>query len=73
MTEDDIIAREVADRLLDRIPDDCKDWFTEKTPVCRALHPLENIHCTRHLGHIGDHVGTGGTKETWHYRWRNKQ
>ena len=72
-TPDEAIAKEVADKLLDRIPEDAHYTGGANTPErCRALDPTHKFYCTRLGGHLGEHVSLNKHGRL-HKRWRQKE
>ena len=72
MTREEIAA-EVLDRLLDRPPKECLNWYDRgEQSVCYTHRGRNknNYFCTRRPGHSGAHVATGDNSRIL-ARWRN--
>ena len=74
------VAREVADRLLGRIPEDAKNWWegwaslNDRKDLCLARSPGEgySVLCTRPKDHIGCHVATDSSSR-FSARWPQRK
>ena len=66
------VAREVADRLLDRVPEDAKNWCGRDIngETCNKRH--RSAFCTRLPDHIGDHVALS-TTDSFIRRWPQRK
>ena len=72
------VAREVAEELLDKIPEDAKYWcgrhiYSEtcnKRNICSQRY--RSAFCTRLPGHIGDHVALSIT-DSFICRWPQRK
>ena len=70
-TPDEAIAKEVADRLLDRIPEDA-GIIPNYKEVCGVFDDTGDYYCTRKRGHAGLHFSVNGGKKLNRSPWRRR-
>jgi len=79
MTEDDIVAEEVADRLLDRLPKDIRTKeqrlrtrdSNNRCPATIEKTNFPSLHCYRPKGHRGNHMNVGPISDTVYACWKD--
>jgi len=79
MTEDDIVAEEVADRLLDRLPKDIRTKeqrlrtrdSNNRCPATIEKSKYTTLRCYRPKGHRGNHMNVGPISDNVYACWKD--